>query len=203
MSLYSKQNEKAFIEIMGALELELKERRNIQLPQEGMVVIDIGTGPMPYARAYQIWAGQTSKRARIIAVEQRYTAGNMPAFIHAIAPQVEPVGGRVEDAYDVLKAKGIEHAHLLTMFNPSPTEPIPNIKALQEIVEETPVAGAFGDAGDADIKRFTRELNEQGYEVATFMNPVLPFLPEIFGYDYRILFVAMPQLFKAEKLNKG
>lgn len=165
--------------------------RGISLPGEHLTIVDVGSGRMPYASALEMWACRRAQKVSIIAVDPSYPrsgSGVNGSRIVKVAAHIEEATGELEQ---LLKQLGVLNVGLITLFNPNPVLPMPNLRTLDGICEATPIIGALDNPGDAPT---LAGLRAQGYRVFQAANPDGEKMWKAFGHGYNPMFLAMPRL---------
>lgn len=166
--------DRAFIYMMETLAGEL-EAQGIRLPTDKLTIVDVGAGSMIYGLALETWAYHRARQPRIIAVDPEYALPErkglfLPPRASDGKSSIEQIACHIEDALPVLKELGIQKVDLVTLFNPSPLVPLPNLRSLDALCGEVPVIGAVHAPLEFSVNHLVSELASQGYKVITRTN---------------------------------
>ncbi len=185
--------ENAFVEVMNELAGSLASK-GIKLPEDELIIVDVGSGHMPYGPALEKWAFGRARKARIFAVDPAYNYPDDPSSIFhpdsSNSSFIEQIARCIEYASPQLEREGVKKIGLITLFNPRGSEHLPQIKDLGKLCKDTPIVGAIDGRRD-HVYYLERSLYAQGYKVTSFDNT--RDVASAFGFDYSPLFVAVPE----------
>ncbi|MFH1181663.1 MAG: hypothetical protein V1702_01775 [Candidatus Woesearchaeota archaeon] len=152
-----------------SLEEMLAEKKGKEI-----VVVDVGSGAMPYADSLHAWAEQYGK-PRIFAVDMIYK--NLPDyrikdfFVSKPKKPLTIVQRSIEECSDYFSLQEkLSHVDLFTIFNPSKGAKFPDVTKL-DVSRRSLLLIALDGAEDVE-NYFSSELKRQGIAVLSqFSNP--------------------------------
>ncbi len=192
-----READRAFIYMMRMLADNLRFK-GIHLPKDMLTVVDVGASNMPYGVALEFWALRQAKETRVIAVDPEYSLPErrrnfFPPYLSEGLSCIEPVASYVEEAVPKLKGVGVERIDLITLFNPSPLYPLPDVANLAELCERTPIIGSVNCPVPHSVDHLVNGLSKQGYSVSLLANDVSDHVLQSYVFSYDPMFIALPK----------
>lgn len=198
LSAFLRNEDLEFIGMMHALVTELGFQ-GVHLPKDRLTIVDVGARNMLYGVALELWALQQAKKVRVIAVDPEYCSPEggknfFPPHASEGLSGIEQLASYVEEALPKLKSIGVERIDIITLFNPNPLCPLPNVASIAELCKGTPVIGAIDRPIQYSIDHLVKGLSWQGYTVTCQPHNASHHMKQSYIFDYNPVFVALPTL---------